>query len=138
MGFRISCVPVLIYMIIFSYFGAQCRMQWIRCWRLMFPMETSTFSFRIYFHLSLGDIEGILFYYYILNKNNNPCYHILHICSLGFIFSRKFSGLVYISHTKSRHLDKRSVSAINGKHHYAMADYHCGFSFLAVTEIAND
>jgi hypothetical protein len=137
----ISCVPVLIYTIRFSYFGAKCRMQWIRCWRLIFPMETSTFSFRIYFHLSLGDIEDIIFYYYILNKNNNnPCYHVLHICSLGLIFFRKFSGLGYISHTKSRHLDKHPVSAVKGKHHYAMAeiDHHCGFSFLAVTDIAND
>ncbi|KAM3696380.1 hypothetical protein ACJW31_06G034100 [Castanea mollissima] len=31
--------------------------KWTRCWRLMFTRGTSTFSFRIYFHLSLKDIE---------------------------------------------------------------------------------
>lgn len=47
-------------LLFFLILGAKCRMQWTRCWRLMFTRGTSSFSFRMYFHLSLKDILWIL------------------------------------------------------------------------------
>ncbi len=71
----------------------------------------------------------------------NLCLHILWIPVLGLIFSGKFSGLVYrYDIVNMEHLGDKvgSQLSISDTPCYRGLHYRFGFSFSAVTKIANN